>query len=111
MNPCLDGLSGSVVVFRKGVVLNSLEVLGANDLQVVAFDGHDLVVQITCKTGRDALGRPHIEVAAQESESVAVEVTRALLAERFAQKGWTRREGRIACPACAKKAALISASS
>jgi len=94
-------------LFLKGCRLNSSEMLHANNLQVVAFDGHDLVVQITCQSGRDALGRPHIEVASRESASSAVDDTRARMAKDFSTKGWSIRNGKLTCPACAKKAALV----
>lgn len=89
--------------FERNEGLNSQVAIGGNELQVVAFDGHDLVVQITCQTGKDRLGRPHIEVTSGAVANRDIESTRAALAEKFAGRGWSMHDGKIACPTCAKR--------
>lgn len=71
----------------------------------MAFDGHDLVVQVTCRTGKDRLGRPHIEVLSGPVRDGNVEEARAAMAARLAERGWRTTDGVIACPTCAKRAA------
>lgn len=80
------------------------EVVGSHDLQVVAFDGHDLVVQMTCQRGKDRLGRPHIEVASSVAPLEAMAATRTALAEKFVRRGWRRIQGKTHCPSCAQLA-------
>ena len=74
--------------------------LVAGDVQVVAFDGCDLVAQITCQSGRDPLGRPHIEVFSHAARADAVDTSRQTLAAHFEKKGWGKLDGSIACPSC-----------